>query len=340
MNGKVVSTSHLQIRMTVQDYIQAKLEELKQPVNLEKPKGTEQLVEAIYKALLSKKFRKYSANEDLQKHIMNAIRINVEKNEPINITFLHGAYKLWRLEETPEADWAELFSLMYYSNWVKPICEIYEPGVWFDFFVDDLIIPKLDNIDLADVTAYMDSYQSLIDFLKQYQPSNLKMTITTVGGQFESPQAFDESVQSNLEKLTAETPGGLPELTESQAAMVELNTKATDEQLKDPKWREKVYHLHNAYMATKAEPGYHKNRPEKIMAFTQPLPSGTTISVGSTKSSVMKFWVGVGVLQPKDGSFSQVILSLGQLEKADFSYDYIRIEGLNGKNFNRIRVMK
>jgi len=298
------------------------------------------LAEAIFKVLMSKKFRKYSANEDLQEHVRNAIRINVEKNDPINVTFLHGAYKLWRLEESPEADWAELFSLMYYTNWVKGICEIYEPGVWFDFFIDDLIVPKLDNVDLSDIETYTKSYQTLVDFLKPFQPDNLKMTITTVGSQFSSPEAFNQSLQRNVEKLTAETPGGLPELTEAQAAMVELNTKVTDEQAKDPKWREKVYHLHNAYMATKAEPGYHKGRPEKIMAFTQPLPSGATISVGTTKDSVMKFWVGVGALKQRDDSFRQVILSPNQLENAKFDWQDINLEGLEGKNFKRIRILQ
>lgn len=325
--------------MTTQEYIQTKLDELAQPVGLKKPESTDELVEAIFQALMSKKFRKYSANEDLQNHIKNAIRINVEKNEPINVTFLHGAYKLWRLEETPEVDWAELFSLLYYSNWVKPVCELYEPGVWFDFFVDDYIINRLDNIPMFEVEAYIDSYQSVIDFLKAYQPSNLKMTITRVGKQFASEEDFDKSLQSNLEKLTAETPGGLPKRNEAQIAMVELNTKPTDEQLKDPKWREKVYHLHNAYMATKAEPGYHKGRPEKIMAFTQPLPSGTTISVGTTKSSVMKFWVGVGVLQPNNDSYRQLILSPKQLETAEFEWQNVSLR-ISGKNFTKIRVLK
>jgi hypothetical protein len=335
-----MSASHLQFIMKAQEYIQTKLDELKQPVSLIRPNDKEQLIEAIYKALLSKKFRKYSANEELQKQVKNATRINIEKGDPINITFLHGAYKLWRLEETPEVDWAELFALVYYSNWVKPICEIYEPGVWFDFFVDDLIIPKLDNVDMADIEAYIKSYQQLIDFLKSYQPRNLKMTITRVGDQFESPEAFDKSVQRNLEKITAEIPDGLPDLNEAQRAMVELNTKVTDDQAKNPKWREKVYNLHNAYMLTKAEPGYHKGRPEKIMAFNQPLPSGTTISVGSTKDSIMKFWIGVGVLRPKDDSFRQIILSPTQLGKTNFFPEDVRIEGLNGKNFNKIRIIK
>lgn len=319
--------------MTAQEYIQTKLEELKKPLKLEKPKNTDELVEDIFRALMSKKFRKYSVDEESRKHIKNAIRLNVEKNEPINVTFLHGAYKLWRLEEAPEVDWAELFSLIYYSKWIKPVCELYEPGVWFDFFVDDYIVNRLNNVPMSDVKAYIDSYQSLLDFLKPYQPANLKMTITTVGSQFSSEEAFNESLQNNLKKLGDD----LPVLTDVQRAMVELNTRATSEQLEDPKWREKVFQLHNAYSPTKAEPGYHKNRPEKILAFTQTLPNA--IAVGSTRGSIMKFWIGAGVLRTKDDSYNQVILSPSQLENMEFSFEDMRIGGLKGENFSRIRVI-
>ncbi|HMT19462.1 MAG TPA: hypothetical protein PKD20_03560 [Candidatus Saccharibacteria bacterium] len=325
--------------MTAKEYIQAKLEELSLPAELTRPANVDDLERAIFKILMSKKFRKYSANDALQTHVKEAIHLNVSNNQPINITFLHGAYKLWRLKETPEVDWAELFALMYYTNWVKGICEIYEPGVLFDFYVDDYIINRLDNIPMSDVYTYISSYQSLMTFLRPFQPDNFSMTITTVGSQFSSEEAFNESLQKNLEKLTLETPTGLPDLTYEQRAMVELNTKATNEQLKDPMWREKVYHLHNAYLHTKAEPGYHKGRPEKIMAFTQPLPSGMTISVGTTKSSIMKFWIGVGVLQPKGESFKQLIISPSQLEKAVFHEEKMQIKGLIGKNFSQIRIL-
>lgn len=320
--------------MTAQDYIESKLESLKHPGVIEIPKTTDELIDAIYKLLLSKKFRKYAASPELQQHVHEAIELNVTNNAPINLTFLHGAYKLWRLEESPRTDWAELFSLMYYTNWVKRVSEIYKPGVWFDFFVDDLIVPKLDNVPINDIHTYIDSYQKVVDFLKPYQPANLKMTITTVGSRFESEQAFDESLKKNLEKISV---NGLPVLNDTQKAMVELNTKVTDEQLQDPQWREKVFQIHNAYGATKAEPGYHKDRPEKILVFSQSLPMA--IAVGSTKDSIMKFWIGVGVLKPRDGSFRQVVMSQVQLANTAFEWQDVAIEGLDSKNFNKIRVL-
>jgi hypothetical protein len=335
-----MSAPHLHIIMTAQEYIQSKLDELQQSADLERPSENEQLVEAITKIILSKKFRKYSASPEFIERIKQSIRLNIQRDQPINLTFTHGAYKLWRLEESPEPDWAELFALMYYTNWLKPICEIYEPGVWFDAFVDDLILPKLDGINLEDVDTYKRNYQKILDFLKQYQPANFKMTITGVADQFASTQAFEDKLEKDIAKLAANIPGGLPEVSKERAAMIALNAKPNPEQQKDPDWMKQNVLVHDAYITmTKRETGY-SFRPDKILVFTQPLPTGNFLGVGSTKDSIAKFWAGVGVLKPRDGSFRQIILSPKQLESAEFDTQSIKMPGLDGKNFTKIRMLR
>ena len=328
-NGAVVLTSHLQTSMNAEQYIKTELEKLHTPLNI---KAEEDIESQIVRLLLSKKFRKYSAKPELIQHVKESVHYNINLGQPINLTFLHGAYKLWRLDEAPEADWAELFSLIYYSNYVKPICEIYKPGVWFDFFVDDWILYSIDNLTPEEVSAYLQSYQSIIDYLKPYQPANLKMTITPVGTQFTSRQEFN----TELEKRAASLP--LPKLSEAEAKMVELNVRPIKGQTDDPAWREKVYRIHNAYLSMKGDTGYHKNRPDKILTFNQPLPSGTTISLGTTKSSIAKFWVGVGALQPNGDSYRSIILTPNQLSVSPFGWEDIDL-GLPGKNFKKIRVL-
>ena len=322
--------------MTAQEFIKERLEKVKTIPELPIPKDTASLEAEILRLLLSKKFRKYSANDDLIEHCKQAITGQVAKSEPINITFVHGAYKLWRLDESPNVDWAELFSLMYYTNWVKGICQVYEPGVHFDFFVDDWIVPILNNFPENDIDSYLDSYNQLVDFLKPFQPDNLKMTVTPVGSQFESKEKFEEMLREETDKLNQD---GLPDLDDATRLMVELNVKLTSEQEKDPQWREKVWQVHKAYMPVKKSVNYHY-RPDKVLAFTQPLPSGTTISVGTTKSSIMKFWVGVGALKLKGDSYQETILSPAQIESEKFDWEETKIERLNGKNFEKIRVLK
>ena len=321
--------------MNAQAFIESRLKKMQEVPAVISCDSKEELKKEILRLLLSKKFRKYAANEDLIEHCKNAIDLKVENNEPINITFVHGAYKLWRLEESPYADWAELFSLMYYTNWVKNICAMYEPGVHFDFFADDWIVPIMNNVPMSDVDDYLSSFNKLLIFLKPYQPKNLDMTITPVGTQFESKEEFEDQLYSGLKALQND---GLPELDDSDRLMIEHNVKTTPEQEADPEWREKVRQFFLAYAPVKKAAGYHY-RPEKILAFTQPLPSGSTISVGTTKSSVMKFWVGAGVLNPKNDSYVESILSVAQLKESSFEKQEIEIEGLEGENFDSINVL-
>lgn len=321
--------------MNAQQYIISQLAKLRLPSPLQIAKD-EVLDDAIVRRILSKKFRKYAASSSLVEHINYVVRFAIRNDQPINFTFLHGAYKLWRLEEAPYVDWAEMFALMYYIKWLRPICEAYRPGVQLDFFVDDIILERLNNLRYAEIDAYISSYQSLIGFLADYAPSNLAITITPVSTQFSSDSVFWKSLEGNLSGLS-ERP--LPTLSPEKAATIELNVRATPEQLRDPLWRERNLQLHNAYMKTKGETGYHKNRIDKILVFTQPLPSGTALAVGSTKDSVVKFWVGAGALRRSDVSFRMTIMSPQQLSRTKWSSESVAITGLSGNNFSRIRVV-
>lgn len=338
--GRFMSTSHLQNIMTPQAYIQSELDQLKAPIDVPQPQTQEELADSVLKLLTSKKFRKYALSEEYAQHVKDSVNACIAANEPIKIIFFGGCYKLWRLDEAPEADWAELFAYMYFARWVKPICAIYQPGVWFDFLLDDYIVPRLNNISEADVETYRASRDMLLNFLKPYQPNNLNLTHTGEGSLFKSREEYDASLERAIKQLADSLPGGLPELSEAGAASVELNTHATPEQLTDPNWREKVELLHSAYYLARNETGYYAPETHKIIAFTQPFAPGKPLAVGSTKDTVAKYWVGVGALKPKDGSFRQMVLSPSQIENTKFEYEPLAIEGLTGKNFSKIRILR
>jgi len=325
--------------MTPQDYIHSELNRLKVPTDVPQLKAPGELTDAILKLLTTKKFRKYALGEEYAQYIKDSVSACVAANEPIKIVFFGGCYKLWRLEEAPEADWAELFAYMYFTRWLKPICAIYKPGVWFDFLLDDYIVPRLNNISEEDVQACHASRDMVLGFMKPYQPSNLNMTHTSEGSLFVSRQEYEKSLEEAIKQLAGSLPGGLPELSKAGAASVELNTKATPEQLADPKWREKVELLHSAYYLARNNTGYYAPGTHKIIAFTQPFAPGKPLAVGSTKDTVAKYWVGVGVLKPKDGGFRQVVLSPSQLENSIYDWKDAKLAGLTGKNFSKIRIL-
>lgn len=315
--------------MNPQEFIVYKLQKLRAAANPAVNFAYEKdLGDFIYQAIMSKKFRKYSVNPEYQEHIRSAIALNIQKQESIKFTLVFGGYKLWRFAESPEADWAELFSMIYYANWVKDIAANYKPGVWFDFYSDDVIVESIDNIPTKDTESYRKSFKDLLDFLKQYLPENLLITYSRVGDQYASLEDFKQELKEKLEQTH------INELTPKQLATLQLNVKPKAGET--PDWKE-IQRLHDAYTQVSKRRPYYRT-PDKIMAITKKMANA--IAVGTTKTSVAKFWAGVGALKKADGGYMEYVLSPSQLENSKYSWADVSIDGLNGKNFNRVRVLE
>ena len=321
---------------TPKEYVLNRLSNLKIKTTSPDFKNPADLVDFLYKAVMSKKFRKYSVNSEYQKHIRSAIELNVRNDEPIKIAIVFGGYKLWRFEESPEPDWAELFSMIYYAYWLKPMADVYRPGVWFDFYSDDVIVKHIDNIPREDTEKYCEVFREILAFMKRYLPSNMNFTLNRVGDQYASEQEFLSDVETQKKNLIEKNRNKLPPLTEEQKETLNLNVRLNPGQEGDPEWREKVQLMHDAYMlASKRRPYYRV--PDKIVAITNKLDN--TIAVGTTKTSIAKFWAGVGALKRQDNNFIETILTPTQLASVIFTWEPLMIDGLNGKNFNRVRVI-
>jgi len=321
--------------MEPNDYILQILEKLKdkESVTIDNKESIEDL---IYKFLMSKKFRKYSTNPEYIDHIRSAIKLSVSKKEPIKLTLVFGGYKLWCLEESPEVDWAELFSLIYYTHWLKPICEVYKPGVWFDFYSDDVILEIMDNVPKKDTEEYIQSFEKLLGFIRSYLPENFSFTLNRVGDQYKNYDEFKKELQKRIQGVEEEL-GGLPTLTPEQIGLVDLNVKLKPGQKDDPKWREKVFLIHDGYSKVSKRRPYYRT-PDKIFIITKQMKD--SIAVGTTKTSVVKFWIGAGVLKKTVGSYIEYIFSPKQLESNVFIRERVDIKGLESVNFKTIRILR
>ncbi len=318
--------------MNFKEYILKELSSLR--THTDKNIDTDNVADLIYKLLMSKKFRKYSVEPSYQEHVSKVIKNSIADNEPIKLTLVFGGYKLWRLEEAPEVDWAELFSLIYYVKWLKPIAEIYKPGVWFDFYSDDVILNRMNNIPISETDIYIQSFRQLLEFVKNYLPENLNFTLNRVGGQYKSREEFNQELDQliqNLEKEVYSVP-----LTPKQITTIDSNVKLNPGQSEDANWREKVNLTHEAYSRVSKRRPYYRN-DQKIFVITRPIKD--SIAVGTTKRSVVKFWIGAGVVQKDGDDYAAYIYSPKQLEANSFTKESVDIEGLNGKNFKSVRMV-
>jgi len=320
--------------MTSKEYIEQKLKNLKlTEKTVDNFTSDKDLADFIFKSLMSKKFRKFSVTPEYIPHIHEAIENSIKNNLPIKLLFPFGGYKLWRLEETPEADWAELFTLMYYAKWLKPIAEIYKPGIQFDFSSDDIIVERMNNIPKTDTEKYAKSFRMIINFLEKYLPENLKFTMTPVSSYY-TPEEFDKDLKEKTLEMEKQL-GGLPILDDHHRRMVELNVRLKPDQDKDPLWREKTELMHQSYYTVPKRRTYNRAK-DKIIVFC--INMDNCIPVGTTKTSIAKFWPGFGILKKTTEGFSEYVFSPSHT-KDNFIKESISIKGLDSKNFKIIKIV-
>lgn len=265
------------------------------------------------------------------------VQNSISNNKPIPFVWVFGGYKLFSLSVAPEADWAELFSLLYFAEWLLPIAYVYKPGVIFDFYSDDIIVPQMNNIDPKDTADYISSFNTLLSFIKKYLPSNFTFSLNRVIDQYENPEQFQVELKSNIKSLENKYLDADFLLTEAQKAMIKLNVKLLPNQDKDPKWMEKIQLVHDAYaMSSKRRPYYKSG--DKIPVLNSSVKG--FLPVGTTKSSIVKFWVGVGVLEKNTESYREKILSPKQLQETKTKPYPAEIPGLDGNNFKTIGVIE
>ncbi len=314
--------------MTAQEFIKQKLQKIHQ--SNQKPENN--LADFIYARILSKRFRKYSVNPIVHDTVREAIRLNMEKDEPIKIALPFGSYKIWRLPESPEPDWAELFAMIYYADWLMPIANAYKSGVWFDFCGDDAILELMNNIPETDTAAYKRVFRNLLQFIRPFLPENFRYTFSPVGERYSSREEFLNDLNKNLAEQELK---GEIALSERELEMMRFNIRADESEIID---FQKNRRLHDAYMAVSKRRPHHK-APDKILISATPFGDRTSIPLGTTKTSVVKFQTGVGVLKRNGESFQEYIYSPSQLNALESCHEPIHIEGLTDKNFRQIQII-
>jgi hypothetical protein len=335
--------------MGPEDYLQNKLTlcASAQPSNedsvLLRQKGIEEL---IYSKLTSKKFRKWSVNEDTKKRVREAITINVQKKQPIQFTFPFGGYKIWRIPSAPEVDWAEFFSFCHYAQYLAQITSFYEPGAILFFSSDDVVVEQMDNFPKRDTDAYAASFRALLNFFKPYFPENLSMKFLQVADMYPDKSEYEyeltEKIIATKETFKTIDPARLAKKIKTSGFNIRWQGAKDLTSLTKEEKEAKINFgpiLHDAYCALSKRRAFVRGEDKIVIFPSAPINNG--IAIGSTKNSIVKFWTGYGVLQGQETLLSDRILSPEQLNSLkNEKYETINIDIVPLKNFQEIMVFK
>lgn len=297
----------------------------------------------ILQRLLSKKFRKKKLDTACIERTKQAIHINISAKKPLSVIYPQGGYKLWRFPSSPEVDWAEFFTIAYVLQYLAPITAAYKPGVHLTFYMHTLLMEVHDNLTTKEIQEYVDSFEKLLVAFRKYLPQNITISILRDADLYSREEYFKalEEGKMQAEKDFAQWP---TEKKADYARMSKLNIKWKGKEdwsklTKQEKERKlylsalyetaAVYNLPRVFEKVK--------NPNNVLLFTK--PTKEFIGIGSTKSSVAKYWVGFGVLEKHGNTFLERVLTPSQFafaKKQSFQEEKVNI--LNQKNFKTVRV--
>jgi len=297
----------------------------------------------IYKELTSGKFRKWSVDDSSIEKVKGAIKNSVDNNEPIKCTHPFGGYKLWRIPTSPEVDWAEFLMISYYCQYLSPILKAYKPGIEFIFSSDDLIIERMNNVPKEDTDAYFESFRVLLKEFSKYFPDNMKMEIRRVYDLYKDKKELESDLANNLKRFESEYRDKDEDQKEIAFKSSELNfnfngkedlTKLSAEEKKEKIRLGTI--LHDAHCKLPKRKSFVRG-DDKIVIFTTKISNA--IAIGTTKSSVTKFWTGLGVLEKGANGFKDIVLSPKQIEEIDIKQTKSeKIDLIPLKNFSEIKI--
>jgi hypothetical protein len=334
-NGQVTCISHL---MQAQEHIHKLLKTAAiHQLSYQDEEALEKigLETFITRRLFSKKFRKWKLDPACIERTTQAVAAKISANEPIAVVYPQGGYKLWRLPSSPRADWAEFFVMAYVLEYVAPIAAAYQPGVKVVFYLHTLLMELHDNLTTEEIAAYGDSLQAIITAFQAYCPTNITIEILRDADIY-SREEYSVAIEAGREQAVAEFAKWPPERKANYARMAKLNIKWQGRErwdlLTEPEKQDKLNQAALYEIAgTQNLPRVSEKvkSPHNVLVFTKPTPD--FIGIGSTHSSVAKYWVGYGVLENDGRRFFERVLSPSQWEnckKTEYHTENIALPNL------------
>lgn len=301
------------------------------------------LEQFIYTKLTSKKFRKFKMDEKCVERTKKAVKIRIQKNEPITVVYPQGGYKLWRFPSSPRSDWAEFFNISYILQYLALIAAAYKQGVSLVYYMHTLLMELHDNLTPEEIQTYVNSFQELIKEFQGYLPKNITISILRDADIYERQEYFD--VLEEGKNLAEVEYKNWPQINKDRyAKMSNLNIKWKGKEdwsiLSESEKQNKIYLAALYEMAATSQLKKVSEKvksPENVLLFTKATPD--FIGVGSTRTSMAKYWVGFGVIESENNTFYERVLTPSQFETVkNQKHEVIKTNILSDTNFKEIWV--
>ncbi len=239
-------------------------------------------VDKIVRILLSKRYRKSKVSEEQKTYLEEYISNSVSERKPIDIYLMTGGYKQPRLPSSPHIDWAEVFNIMYMFRFGKELATNYSGLVHITYRTHGAIVSILNDIPKENTDLYTDEFQGILDYFSEnIKVSNLNITT-------KEAYSYQEAL-FRLDKLDLNDSYNISHKDIEKAKRNFINNEVSND------LAARSFLLNKRFLETDpfiSQP-FHT---DKVCIYFRGVGASDRLSFGSTKSSDVQYWSGIGVL--------------------------------------------
>lgn len=135
--------------------------------------------EQVLNRLFLQKYSKKSQSEKAKKYTTQKVDNILNSKLPFIFCFCFGGYKHFWSPTFPEPDWAEIFTIKYFMEYVLPIAKAYEKGVTIEFESEEVVLSYMNNIPQDNLDRYNKIFLELVNYInrKSNYPLNLNLIL-------------------------------------------------------------------------------------------------------------------------------------------------------------------
>jgi hypothetical protein len=306
-------------------------------------------VDWVTQKILRKKFRKTRIYKETEDDIRRKVSLSIKEEKPLYFIILFGGYKHFWNPAYPEVDWAEFFNLNFMTEYLSPLLKIHQPGVVLDYGSEDVIMTMMDNYPPKDLDAYAESFEKMIKFCARSFPENYQVNYVRTGEKYDS-RKLKEKIKRRLpekKKAWEKLPDQEKEkvLRRSQRSIMwcgEEDWSSLSEVAKAVKIVESKIIEDTFYEVEEEFLGDYFTGDNHIPIVLSWGLSDENIfhwlTLGSTYSSCVDFWIGRGVLEDRGSRFVPRVVSKEQYQQIKDRLETVELSFLPLRNFRNIEV--
>ena len=311
------------------------------------------LGEKALNRIFLRRYRKYATTQEVRDFVKSRLDNIIAKSLPMIFVPSFGGYKHWWTPTYPKCDWAEVFNIKFLLEFLAPIYNSYKNNtVAIEYESEEVILSELNNIPQEGLDAYTQSFRDVLSIFQSIIGDKVELSLILAREQYESVGFSKEKLLSRIEEMMPDYYKRFDSYDEEdkkrRISKVKTNFKLDGVKDYTNLTEEETYNLYRwsrvfneAFLDADYEvrgESFFDDESTIPLLFSFGLGPGGEAwpHIGSSSSSMVDFWAGMGILEKRDnGTIIPRIISKTQYDL--IKNDLIRVPvktKLSGLNDN------